>query len=189
MKRLTVLALVGLACVARPLWAEVTLPAVIGSHMVLQQGQVIPVWGWDDPETEVTVTFAGQSVSGKTDAQGKWQVHLAALTAGGPHQMVIQGTNQVTLGGVLVGEVWLCSGQSNMEWTVRQSLNPEKEIAAGTHPRIRHIKIPHRPQRHRQRMFLPAGGKNVRPRRWVPLPPWDITLLDIYRANWMYQWA
>ena len=145
MNRLMFVVLVGLGFTAGSLRADVTLPSVIGNRMVLQREQAVPVWGWDDPETEVTVTFAGQSVSGKTDAQGKWLVHLAALPAGGPHQMVIQGSSRVTLDGVLVGEVWLCSGQSNMEWTVQQSLNPEKEIAAGTHPRIRHIKIPHRP--------------------------------------------
>lgn len=145
MNRLMLVVLVGLGFTTGTLRADVTLPSVIGNRMVLQREQVVPVWGWDDPETEVSVTFAGQSVSGKTDAQGKWLVHLTALPAGGPHQMVIQGSSRVTLDGVLVGEVWLCSGQSNMEWTVQQSLNPEKEIAAGTHPRIRHIKIPHRP--------------------------------------------
>ena len=137
--------------------AAVKLPSVIGSRMVLQRDQSVPIWGWDDPGTEVTVSLAGQKVSATAAADGKWLVRLSALQAGGPHQMVIQGTNRVTVEDILVGEVWLCSGQSNMEWTVSRSLNPQQEIASGNHPRIRHIKIPHRPADAPQDNVLSGG--------------------------------
>jgi sialate O-acetylesterase len=84
-------------------------------------------------------------VAAKADADGKWKVELPAMQAGGPHTMQVSGTTTVTVKNVLVGEVWLCSGQSNMEWRVRQSQNAEQEIAAADYPRIRHIKILHRP--------------------------------------------
>lgn len=125
--------------------AEVKLPSVIGSHMVLQRDAEVPIWGWDDPGTTVTVAIGDQSVSAVTDDAGRWLVQLQPLKAGGPHTLSIQGSSQVTLEDVAIGEVWLCSGQSNMEWTVNASNNPAEERAAANYPMIRHIKIPHRP--------------------------------------------
>ncbi len=126
--------------------ADVKLPAVIGSHMVLQRAQVCPIWGWAEPGEEVTVEFAGQKLATKGDAQGKWTVSLRAMKANvTPQNMTVTGKNKLVLEDLLVGEVWLCSGQSNMEWPVAASDKSKEEIAAGNHPRIRHIKIPHRP--------------------------------------------
>lgn len=125
--------------------AEIKLPKVIGDHMVLQRRQAIPVWGWDEPGTKMAVVFDGKTATTTADDQGKWMVSLPAHEAGGPFNMVIEGTNRVELKDILVGEVWLCSGQSNMEWRVRQALNPEAEIKAANHPRIRHIKVEHVP--------------------------------------------
>jgi sialate O-acetylesterase len=140
-------ALIGVAAMltSSVLQAAVKLPAVIGSNMVLQRDQPVPLWGWDEKGTEVTVTIGESKASAKADADGKWMVRLPALKAGGPHTVTITGTDTVKLENVLVGEVWFCSGQSNMEWTVKASLNPQQEIAAGNHPKIRHIKIPHTP--------------------------------------------
>ena len=140
--------------------AEVRLPSVIGNHMVLQRGQPVPIWGWDMPGTEVTVTLGNVKATAKADASGKWRVRLPALPAGGPLTMTVSGTNSVTLSDILIGEVWLCSGQSNMEWRVRQSANPDEEIAAADHPRIRHIKIQRAPAREPQD-DVPAGGWEV----------------------------
>jgi sialate O-acetylesterase len=126
--------------------ADVKLPVVIGNSMVLQRQSPVPVWGWADAGEEVTVEFAGQTQKATPDANGKWMVKLAAMEANAQGQeMTIRGKNTIKLTDILVGEVWLCSGQSNMEWTVAQSNNPQEEISAGNHPRIRHIKIPHVP--------------------------------------------
>lgn len=139
------LAFVLLVFAGAPARAEVRLPSIFGDHMVLQRGQPLPVWGRDDPGAEVTVTLGEASASAKADADGRWAVELPARKAGGPHRMTIRGTSEVILEDVLVGEVWLCSGQSNMEWTVSGSKDAEAEIEGADHPRIRHIKIGHRP--------------------------------------------
>jgi sialate O-acetylesterase len=147
MKRFSVLAAAAVAVllICQTVQAAVKLPAVIGSNMVLQRDQAVPLWGWDAAGTEVTVTLGELKATAKADAEGKWMVRLPAMKAGGPYEVTIQGTDTVKLDNVLVGEVWFCSGQSNMEWTVKASANPQEEIAAANHPRIRHIKIPHVP--------------------------------------------
>jgi len=118
--------------------ANVRLPAIIGPNMVLQQGQELPIWGWADAGEEVTVTFAGQTVKATADASGKWAVTLAKIDkAGGPHEMVVKGKNELKLGNVLVGEVWAGSGQSNMQWSVSASKDAAQEIASAKHPSIR----------------------------------------------------
>ena len=118
-----------LAAAAR---ADVTLPSVIGDRMVLQRGREIPVWGWAAPGEAVTVTLRDQKAETTAGDDGRWQVRLKAMAEGGPHELVVVGKNTITLKDVLVGEVWLCSGQSNMEWTVSRSTNPEAEAAAAT---------------------------------------------------------
>mgnify|MGYP001115387893 CR=1 FL=1 len=135
------------ACLLLPasLQAEVKLPAIFGDHMVLQREMPIPVWGWDKPGTEVTVTLGDTSAKATAGEDGRWMVKLPAQKAGGPHTVKVSGSSDVTFNDVLIGEVWLCSGQSNMEWTVARSANAQEEIANGNHPRIRHIKIPHVP--------------------------------------------
>ncbi|HCA51045.1 MAG TPA: sialate O-acetylesterase, partial [Planctomycetaceae bacterium] len=125
--------------------AEVTLPSILGSHMVLQRETPITLWGWDDGGQKVTVQLGSDSASSVADDSGLWMVELKPLKAGGPHKISISGSTDITLEDVLIGEVWLCSGQSNMEWRVSQSLNPQEEIKNGNHPNIRHIKFPHRP--------------------------------------------
>ena len=139
------LAALWVAAFANPLIAETTVPSIIGSHMVLQREKPVPVWGWDEAGQEVSVNFNGQTASTKTDKKGRWQVNLKAMKAGGPFEMKIKGSSEIKLSNILIGEVWLCSGQSNMEWTVQRSANAKEEIKAGNHPQIRHIKIPHRP--------------------------------------------
>ena len=99
------------------------------------------MWGWADKGEKVTVVFKGQSKSAKTDNSGKWIVVLAPEPAGGPFQLIIKGKNSITLSDVLIGEVWVCSGQSNMEWTVRNSKNAEEEIRNGNYPQIRQFLV------------------------------------------------
>ena len=142
---LTVLILTGLAAVAS---AEVKLAGVFGDHMVLQRDVAVPVWGWADPDEAVTVILGGQTKTATTEADGKWSVRFDALQAGAPLQLQAKGKqNTVTLKDVLVGEVWLCSGQSNMEMTVGGVTNKAAEIAAADHPQIRMYVIDHIPAR------------------------------------------
>jgi len=117
--------------------ADVKLPAVIGENMVLQQGADVPVWGWADPGEKVTVAFAGQTASATADKDGKWAVKLTALKPGEPAAMTVSGKNKLTLKNVLVGEVWVCSGQSNMAWSLSRANNAQQEIAAAKYPKIR----------------------------------------------------
>ncbi len=122
---------------------EVRLPGIFGPHMVLQRDVELPVWGWADPGEKVAVRLGERAaVETTADARGKWSVKLPPAPAGGPLVMQVRGTNQVVLDDVLVGEVWLCSGQSNMQWLVNQSQNIEEELAAAQYPKIRHITIP-----------------------------------------------
>lgn len=125
--------------------ADVTLPNVFGSNMVLQRGRELPVWGRADPGEEVTVRLADQRASTTADDNGRWRVTLPALDAGGPHEMTVEGENTIALENVLVGEVWVCSGQSNMEWPVNRAENAEQEIQAAKYPEIRLFHIPRKP--------------------------------------------
>ena len=113
---------------------------LFGDHMVVQQGMAVPVWGEADPGGTVSVTFNGQAKEGVVGADGRWQVRLASMPAGGPHEMVISGEKSLTIKDALVGEVWLCSGQSNMEFRLRDARDAKAEIAAADHPRIRVFK-------------------------------------------------
>lgn len=125
------------------LHADMTLPRVFGDNMVLQRDRPIPVWGKADPGEKITVAFADQKQATTADENGAWQVTLDSLPANKtPQSFVVSGKNKVTLENVLVGEVWLCSGQSNMEWLVEKSANPEEEKAAANFPEIRHFKVP-----------------------------------------------
>ncbi|HNQ23043.1 MAG TPA: sialate O-acetylesterase [Phycisphaerae bacterium] len=105
----------------------------------------LPIWGWADPAEEVTVTLDGHSVKTTADAAGRWLVKLPALAAGGPHDLVVEGHNRIKLEDVLIGEVWLCSGQSNMEMGVGVAMNAAAEVAAADYPGIRLLELPHRP--------------------------------------------
>ncbi|MFO1484097.1 MAG: sialate O-acetylesterase [Verrucomicrobiaceae bacterium] len=123
--------------------AELKLPAIIGDNMVLQQKQANPIWGWDAPGTEVTVTFAGQTKTAKADAKGKWTVKLDAVPANAkPATILIKGSSTRELKNVLVGEVWICSGQSNMGFTVSGTWDADLDIAQAKFPLIRLISVP-----------------------------------------------
>jgi sialate O-acetylesterase len=122
--------------------ADVRLPGIFGDGMVLQRDMAVPVWGWAKAGESVAVRFGGQEKSAAADGSGKWMVRLDAMPASGsPREMTVVGENTVTLKGVLVGEVWLCGGQSNMEVTVRDCFDFEAEQAAATNGAIRQIKV------------------------------------------------
>jgi sialate O-acetylesterase len=124
--------------------ADVRLPAILGSGMVLQREMPVPVWGWADAGETVTVTVAGQEKATKAGRDGKWSVKLDPLKAPGPVTLTVKGKNTVELTDILVGEVWLCSGQSNMDFGVNQINEPEKTLQEGNHPAIRLFQAPYK---------------------------------------------
>jgi sialate O-acetylesterase len=128
--------------------ANVRLPKIFGDNMVLQRNQPISVWGWADPNETITISFHEQRLTFRPDAGselGKWAFSLNAEQAGGPYELVISGNNTVVFKNVLVGEVWVCSGQSNMEMPIEgwgKVNNYQQEIAAANYDQIRHFKVP-----------------------------------------------
>jgi len=121
----------------------VELSRIFADGMVVQRDQPVQVWGQAAPGARVVVAFADRDGTAQADASGHWSLELPALPAGGPHVMRIDdGAGARVLQDVLVGDVWLASGQSNMEWPIAQSADPEGEIARATDPQIRHFKIP-----------------------------------------------
>jgi sialate O-acetylesterase len=123
---------------AGSLQAEVRLPAVISDHMVLQSGAKAKVWGWADPGEEITVSIAGQKKSAVAAGDNnRWQIELDPLEAGGPHALTVAGKTTITVNDVLVGEVWLGSGQSNMNMRVSACRDFDKERADADFPKIR----------------------------------------------------
>ena len=123
--------------------ADVTLNSMFGDHMVLQQGIKNKVWGKADPGEAVTVKFMSQSHATKAAADGTWSVLLDPVAEyGGPHTLTVQGKNTVTFDDVLIGEVWVCSGQSNMQWSVNRSNDADLEKAAAKFPQIRFVSVP-----------------------------------------------
>jgi sialate O-acetylesterase len=144
-------------CHVPTLRADVKPAALFGDHMVLQQGMTVPVWGWADPGEQVTVMIASQTQTATAGADGKWMVRLKNLTTTAePIEMTIAGKNTIKLTDVLVGEVWLGSGQSNMDFVVSGDMakypkmaqrfagvvNEAKEIAAANYPKIREFRVP-----------------------------------------------
>ncbi len=123
--------------------AEVKLPAIIGDNMVLQQGVKVRIWGNANAGEHVTVTFDKKSASTVADAQGRWQVWLGPLNKGGPSELTVKGDNVLTIKNVLVGEVWLCSGQSNMEWPLVNTIGGAETVAQANYPDIRLFRVEH----------------------------------------------
>jgi sialate O-acetylesterase len=130
-----------LICCASLVQADVKLPAIFTDHAVLQRDMPVPVWGWADPGEEVTVTIAGQTQKTKADDKGKWRVTLDSLSVGDPLTLVVQGKNRVERKDILAGEVWLCSGQSNMEFPLIAASNGDLEVSAANQSNIRLVRV------------------------------------------------
>jgi sialate O-acetylesterase len=124
-------------------FADPRLPNFFTDHMVLQRSQAIPVWGWASPNETITVTLDKQVKKIKTPKSGKWMVKFDPMEAGGPYTLTVKGNTTITLQDVLIGEVWICSGQSNMEWELSSSMNAAKEMSQADYPQIRHFKVAH----------------------------------------------
>ena len=122
--------------------AEVSLPNIFSDHMVLQRDHANRVWGKADSGEVVTVRVADMEKQTTANSEGTWKIKLDSLPAGGPHEMVVSGSNTITIQDILVGEVWICSGQSNMEWRVKNSDEVDLVRATATDDQIRHIGFP-----------------------------------------------
>ena len=121
--------------------ADVRLPALFSDNMVLQRGMTVPVWGWADEGEPVTVTFRGHSEKALVK-NGKWMVKFKNLKAGGPDVLTVQGHNKIEINNVLVGEVWICSGQSNMEWPLKSAFEGSNDIAQAENSKLRLFLVP-----------------------------------------------
>ena len=123
--------------------AEVRLPAIISDNMVLQQGVKVRIWGSANPGEKITVTFDKKSANATADSQGHWETWLGPLKAGGPSELTVKGDNVVNVKNVLVGDVWVCSGQSNMEWPLINTINGADTVAKANYPEIRLFSVEH----------------------------------------------
>ena len=122
--------------------ANVTMPKVLSDHMVLQRDRPLPIWGWAEPGEEVTVKLDDATATAKADPQGNWKVVLPAVKADGKaHSMTIAGKNKVELADILIGDVWIGSGQSNMEFPLVGTAGGREAVAAATCPQIRLLHI------------------------------------------------
>jgi sialate O-acetylesterase len=144
-------------------WADVTLPAVLADHMVVQRGLPVHVWGMAAPNEAVSVTFRGETRSATADENGRWSVFLAPGEAGGPFQLNVKASNTIALNDVLVGDVWIASGQSNMEFSMTDLVNASSEIAGAEFPKIRLFLVEHKPADY--------PLENVRSKGWAACTP------------------
>ncbi|GAA3759844.1 sialate O-acetylesterase [Flavobacterium ginsengiterrae] len=138
MKKLIVFILLVFSVIAN---AEVRMPLLFSDGMVLQRNKQIPIWGFADANENIEVHFNKQIKKTTADKNGKWTLNLNPEKAGGPFELIIVGKNKITIKNVLVGEVWICSGQSNMEFQVFKTMNAEKEISSADYPMIRHFGV------------------------------------------------
>src|SRR5215471_10315572 len=139
-----------------PCSAEPALPTLFSDHMVLQEGREIQVWGKGSVGERITVTLAANSSSTTTDAHGSWRVHLPALPAGGPFTLTVRGQKEVRFQDVMIGEVWIASGQSNMAFSLDGAEGAADEVPKANYPQIRLFNVPKRIAVLPQENTLPA---------------------------------
>jgi sialate O-acetylesterase len=126
-----------LVLVVATIKAEISLPQLFSDHVVLQRDVEVPIWGWASPEEAVTISIAGQVIKTLADKNGEWRLKLAPHPAGGPFEMIIKGQNTIVLKDILFGEVWLCTGQSNMQWTMKDfGIKPDSVLDNATDIRL-----------------------------------------------------
>lgn len=130
--------------------ADVRLPQLVGNHMVLQRDKKLKIWGWADPGDRISVDFEGHEATTRADRAGRWAVSLGPLKGGGRYRMNMTGNNKIHLVDVLVGDVWVAAGQSNMEFPLKRDkddfggvLNSDQELADTSYPAIRLSKVDH----------------------------------------------
>tara|TARA_Y100000588_G_scaffold81321_1_gene85480 strand:+ start:186 stop:1871 length:1686 start_codon:yes stop_codon:yes gene_type:complete len=167
--------------------AELRLPNLFGDHMVLQAGKAISFWGWGAPSEEVKVAFAGKEAFAKVNAGGLWSVDLPAMKKSfeGREVTISSKSGKRTLKDVLVGEVWVCGGQSNMEWTLRSTRDADLEMLSVKHPEIRFIRLP-KVARYKPQDDFPVEGPTKSEGNWrrcVPEQVENCTAVGYYFAR------
>ena len=149
-----------LALLAATAHAEVHLSNVFGEHMVLQRDRPLRVWGQATPGQTLTVHLADRQATARVGADGRWRVQLASLPAGGPHRLRVKGDQTVELRDVLIGDVWLLGGQSNMEWPLAQTDTGPQEVASPQNAQLRQLRV--------------ALRASVRPEAEIAPAPWVV---------------
>jgi len=144
-------------------WADPSLPHLISDHVVFQQGRNIHVWGTADPAEEITVSLAANAAATSADSAGNWRVELPAMTAGGPFTLTIKGKATVVVEDVMIGEVWVASGQSNMAFALNDSTGAVEELPKADYPEIRLFTVP-------KKLAL-SSQTDTRPASWLPCTP------------------
>ena len=157
--------------------ADVRLPNVFSDHMVLQRDKPIKVWGWAAAGEKVRVVLAGKETDATATADGEWLATLPAMKAGGPFELTASGKNTLKITDVLVGEVWICSGQSNMEFELKHAQNAEREIKDANYPKMRMLWVP------RTAAGLPLNDVNA---RWFVCDPANPTLADFSAVGYFF---
>ena len=159
------LILMALCCLIRPAISEIRLPRLISNGMVLQRDAPVKIWGWAAPGESIRLEFMDSTYQIKASDKGEWSVMLGKLKAGGPYKMTLRASNLITLSDILVGDVWVCSGQSNMEYPMsRLSHYYTREIASSDNPMIRQFIVPQQYNFNRELNDLPYGS-------WKPANP------------------
>lgn len=162
--------------------AEVRLPLLFADNMVIQRNQPVAVWGWADPGEKVTVQIDQQQKKTKADQNGHWMIHLDPEQAGGPFQLIIKGKNTKTISNVLIGEIWICSGQSNMEFLVRNVKGAATEMEAADFSQIRHFEV--------RKTAVVTPGKDLAGGQWVVCSPKTVgnfTAVGYFFARELYR--
>ena len=157
--------------------AEVRLPNLFSDHMVLQCDKAVKVWGWADPGEKVKVLLSGNASETTADANGEWKAELPAMKAGGPYEMTVTGKNTVKISDILAGEVWICSGQSNMEFELKHARDAQQEIKGADYPQIRLLHVPRTPA------ALPLNDVKA---RWFVCSPSNAELGDFSAAGYFF---
>lgn len=156
--------------------ANITLPYVLSSNMVLQREIGTNIWGWAKAGEKITVSFRGKTSICEANKDGRWKVKIFTGSAGGPFQLIVLGENKITLDNVMVGDVWVCSGQSNMEWPLKNAMNGETEVRKADIPNIRLFMV--------QRNAALAPEENTAKTEWVPCSP--ATVADFSAVGYFF---
>ncbi|MFA6402796.1 MAG: sialate O-acetylesterase [Salinivirgaceae bacterium] len=172
-----------ISIVTLPTGAQVILPAIISNGMVLQRNETIKIWGWAKPGEKVTVKFIKKSYSTVTGNDGRWQITLKPMKAGGPYKMEITASNNIELTDILIGDVWVCSGQSNMTHNFgRHTERYAHEIAEANIPEIRQFYVP-------TTAVITSPIENIPDLKWVASTPetiMDFTVIGYFFAKKLY---
>lgn len=179
MKRLGfLLSLLIIVCLSDGAYAQIRLPRLISDGMVLQRDKELTVWGWASPGESINVDFAGYGFKTVTDAEGCWEIKMPPMPHGGPYEMRLQGKNDLTIRDILIGDVWLCSGQSNMELPMKRVswVYPEV-IASSTNSMIRHFYVPRQYAFDEPKDDLASGS-------WVKADP--VSVLDFSATAYFF---